>query len=442
MASDRSVAERERVEEPPPWAQQVFDGVDGEPAKPLLRRRELDVMGALRRGLIKPAYLVHPIIAAKGTSIVSGRTATGKSTLLLDAALHLIHPASECPDWHGLDLTSERGGTVAIVDYENDADTFDQRVGAWLDARGWLTEERLGYVADRLELVERPDGTTGAAAFGGSSDRRDGVRTMADGIDQLVAARRAEDVAAGRERPPLMLVIIDTLAATSLREDANAAAEAERVLSDAYAINIRHGVPVVVASHPSKDGGTGTESMKGGKSPSDQHVVAGSQRMVDGAYSVSVLAHGVEEDERLLVQVKARTSAADRKVRKLRLIERSVPVPAGEVDVGGQVKEVGDGEKGLPVFDAATAAEIQESAPSKFDVFLDWLEGQALDGADAGKSVKALAALDGCPVKADAISKYIREQPAVFDELGYATIQGASGGAGGAKPRLLYRKTE
>ena len=171
-------------------------------------------------------------------------------------------------------------------------------------------------------------------------------------------------------------------------------------------------------------------------------MVAGSQRMVDGAYSVAVLAAGAEEDERLLVQVKARTSAADRRVRKLRLLERSVPVPAGEVDVDGRVQAVADGEKGLPVFDAGAATEVRESAPSKFDAFLDWLEQQPLDGADAGKSAKSLAALPGCPVGVDAIGKYIREKMPVFESAGYAMIQGASGSGGGAKPRLLYRKTE
>ena len=265
---------------------------------------------------------------------------------------------------------------------------------------------------------------------------------MAQAIAQLVEDRQAEDAAAGRERPPLMLVIIDTLDATSLRDDANAAAEAERVLKDAYAINIRHGVPVVVASHPSKDGATGTSKMQAGKPPSEQYVVAGSQRMVNGAYSVSVLAAGAAEDERLLVQVKARTSATDRIVRKLRLLERNVPVPAGEVDVGGHVQAVADGEKGLPVFDAGAVTEVRESAPSKFDLFLDWLEEQPLDGADAGKPAKALAALPGCPVGVDAIGKYLRESWPVFESAGYATILGASGSGGGAKPRLLYRRAE
>ena len=239
-----------------------------------------------------------------------------------------------------------------------------------------------------------------------------------------------------------MLVIIDTLAATALRDDANAAAEAERVLNDAYEIADDRGVPVVVACHPSKDGAIGTAKMQAGKPPSEQYVVAGSQRMVDGAYSVSVLAAGAAEEERLLVQVKARTSATDRIVRKPRLLERSVPVPAGEVDVGGRVQAVADGEKGLPVFDAGAATEVRESAPSKFDAFLDWLEEQPLDGADAGKSAKSLAALPGCPVKADAIGKYIRESWPVFESAGYATIQGASGSGGGAKPRLLYRRAE
>lgn len=239
-----------------------------------------------------------------------------------------------------------------------------------------------------------------------------------------------------------MLVIIDTLAATALRDDANAAAEAERVLNDAYEIADDRGVPVVVACHPSKDGATGTAKMQAGKPPSEQYVVAGSQRMVDGAYSVAVLAAGAEEEERLLVQVKARTSAADRIVRKLRLLERNVPVPAGEVDVGGRVQVVADGEKGLPVFDAGDATEVRESPPSKFDAFLDWLEGQPLDGADAGKSAKSLAALPGCPVKGDAIGKYIRESWPILEEAGYATIQGASGRGGGAKPRLLYRRAD
>lgn len=221
----------------------------------------------------RPPWLIEGVIGSGSQLVIwAGVTGSGKSTTMLDIALHLADDAME--SWHGCTI-ARPAGEVWYIDLEDASALIAARLLAWKQQHD-IDDDAFAQITRRLHLrtgLLYDDSLPTFGAF--DSDPRDG---------QFYAFCNA--LALARQVVP-SAIIVDTRIELSGADDTNDEAQIKREQQELRAVGDLFGCPVIAAAHPSKEGEPQLQAaMLSGSTPAPRQVAAGSQRLTSAATQV------------------------------------------------------------------------------------------------------------------------------------------------------------
>ena len=350
-------------------------------------------------------WLIEPIIAARGVSILSGVTGSGKSLVALDAVMHLI---TVVPNWHGNNIWQPTHRNVLYIDAENHESVIALRLAAWAD-RYELTDDWVGKggsLAAQLHYVYDPNFTFGK--------ERELLHKAIASLSGRLAAKRSEFGYEGWGKYDL--VVVDTLATASAAEDTNSQAEMRHVFDALDDVARLYQCPILLLAHPSKEGGSViTDALSSGGSIDPNIAVAGSQHVGNQASVTNVMAsQRGTTDVALMGMAKCRIAQRSARVLKMQIESEPITLNPVESEDGQTTERI----ESAPVL--ASEFGTIERVDSKFGEWANWLR-EKLDDSDAQYILlSASKKSNGCPVAVRTARDYAK-----LDK--YASARNAAG---------------
>ena len=173
----------------------------------------------------EPATAIEGVAYADRVSVLVAESAAGKTFVLLDAAAHVSADLA----WHGRNVV---GGSVLYISFEGDA------IGLRLRAL-----RQIGHTLEHVHILQASDPLSPLVDRERVESPSRGELTVTDAITQLAA-----DLAA-TNRPPIRLVVIDTIRASlSGSEDSSESVSAYLRAARRLLTNVS-GAALVLAHH-------------------------------------------------------------------------------------------------------------------------------------------------------------------------------------------------
>jgi len=162
-----------------------------------------------------PSFLLDPFVPRGGLSVLYGPSGIGKSFVALDWSLCV---ANGLP-WYG---RAVEGGRVVYIAAEGVAG-LNQRVEAWSKARGHTPDDRLCFLPEVVNLLDRAQ------------------------------VEKAERTLAQLPEPPV-LIVVDTMARMMVGGDENAARDVGLVIDAVDSLRRPFGSAALIVHHTGKNG--------------------------------------------------------------------------------------------------------------------------------------------------------------------------------------------
>lgn len=330
-------------------------------------------------------YLIDGRVARSGVTAVSAETGVGKSVFCLGAAMGLAAGHSRI---YGREVWSPRERNVL------GGDGGEQR-----------GDERpeMAFVEGRVKLRER---------------LRD-------------------------EEASFDVVFLDNLHALQNVQDVNSPAQAQRAIRDAEKMGDRFGgVPVVLAVHPSKNGGpVNAALLRRGAMPEPAQAISGAMTTAQRCGAIICLARDTGEGKLLLGTAKMRAARRDDQVYQTtpELVDLELPAWTDEDGVEHPPRT----QSGVPVLgDQWEARGKTSSAASEL---VDWMAEIGLEGRPNAMRLKEVATLEDCPAAEGTLRNYGKGESAAAREaaaLGFrADLGERPAGRKGRAPLMIWVAT-
>lgn len=182
-------------------------------------REDLDVFPLFSpsalAALPRPTFLIDTIVQRGGLGVLYGPSGIGKSFVALDWSLCIASGLS----WYG---RAVEGGRVVYIAAEGVAG-LNQRVEAWSKARGHTPDERLCFLPEVVNLLDRSQ------------------------------IEKAERTLAHLSEPPA-LIVVDTMARMMVGGDENAARDVGLVIDAVDSLRRPFGSAALIVHHTGKSG--------------------------------------------------------------------------------------------------------------------------------------------------------------------------------------------